>query len=70
MMTKRTNAGVIPEKDSFDCHHCGKRSKGRWCMHCSVTPVRGTYWDEFGFECKPTARIKPPTGNEVNTIGH
>lgn len=60
----------VPQIDAFDCYYCKKRSTGKWCLHCNKKPVRGLYWDQFGYECKPTARIKPCGRNEVNIIGY
>ncbi|OME25834.1 hypothetical protein NSS98_25415 [Paenibacillus sp. FSL E2-0274] len=46
-------------KDSFKCHYCSNISPGKWCLHCDIHPARGTYYDEHGHPCKPTARIQP-----------
>jgi hypothetical protein len=52
------STALIPKVDAFDCFHCKNRSKGKWCVRCNAQPIRGTYWDEHGHACKPTARIK------------
>lgn len=46
-------------KDSYKCHYCSNISPGKWCLHCDIHPARGTYYDECGHPCKPTARIRP-----------
>ncbi|OMD20668.1 hypothetical protein BJP48_30910 [Paenibacillus odorifer] len=46
-------------KDSFKCHYCSNISPGKCCLHCDIHPARGTYYDECGHPCKPTARIRP-----------
>ncbi|OMD85603.1 hypothetical protein BSK49_18990 [Paenibacillus odorifer] len=52
-------------KDTFKCHYCSNISPGKWCLHCDIHPARGTYYDEHGHPCKPTARIRP-----ISKTGH
>ncbi|GKU80186.1 hypothetical protein L3i20_v245830 [Paenibacillus sp. L3-i20] len=49
------------KKDVFNCAHCRKVSKGKWCQteECRGKSSRGWYYDEYGHVCKPTAKIRP-----------
>lgn len=50
---------AISPRDIFECAHCNKKTSGQWCIRCTDKPAKGTYWDENGHPCKPTARISP-----------
>lgn len=50
---------ALHPKDVFHCDRCKRTYPGKWCTRSTLQSPKGTYYDECGNPCKPTARIQP-----------
>jgi len=50
-------------RDVFDCGHCRKRSRGKFCTRCTGKIPKGWYTDDCGHVNKPSVP-EPPVRKE------